>query len=153
MRRLDDATLGAVGRSGLPLPAYQTEGAAGFDLAAALAEGEVVVLEPHEVALIHTGFSMQIPTGFEGQIRPRSGMALRHQIIPINTPGTVDSDYVSGPVMVAAYNAGTEPFAITRGMRIAQMIISPVAKAVIEETTDAAPQTTRGAGGFGSTGT
>lgn len=151
MRRLDDDALGGPGRAGLPLPEYQTAGAAGFDLAAALAEGEVVTLKPHEVALIHTGFAMQIPAGFEAQIRPRSGMALKHQIIPINSPGTIDIDF-TGPVRIAAYNAGLEPFTITRGMRIAQMVICPVVTAIIEETTEAAPATARGAGGFGSTG-
>lgn len=152
MRRLNDAALGAPGRSGLPLPQYQTDGAAGFDLAAALAEGEVVTIHPREVVLIHTGFTMEIPAGFEGQIRARSGMAAKNRIIPINGPGTLDSDY-KGAVLVAAYNAGDEPFNITRGMRIAQVIIAPVARAMIQEAFDDAPETARGAGGFGSTGT
>lgn len=152
MRRLNDEALGAPGRSGLPLPQYHTDGAAGFDLAAALAEGEIVTIHPREVVLIHTGFTMEIPNGFEGQIRARSGMSAKNRIIPINAPGSIDSDY-RGPVMVAVFNAGDAPFDITRGMRIAQMMISPVARAVIEEAFDNAPDTARGAGGFGSTGT
>lgn len=153
MRRLSDEALGAPGRSGLPLPQYQTAGAAAFDLAAALAEDEIVSVLPHQVVLIHTGFSMEIPVGYEGQIRARSGISVKHQIIPINAPGTIDSDYVQGPVIVALYNAGLEPYQVTRGMRIAQMVIAPAEQAVIQEAFDAPPETARGAGGFGSTGT
>ncbi|PZR95148.1 MAG: dUTP diphosphatase [Stutzerimonas stutzeri] len=151
MRRLSDELLGAPGRSGLPLPQYQTAGAAAFDLAAALAEDEIVTVLPHQVQSIHTGFSMEIPVGYEGQIRARSGLSKNHKIIPINGPGTVDSDF-SGPVQVLLYNAGLEPFAVTRGMRIAQMVIAPAEQAIIEEAFDAPPSTLRGAGGFGSTG-
>ncbi len=151
MRRLSDEALGAPGRSGLPLPQYQTAGAAAFDLAAALAEDESVTILPQRVVLIHTGFSMEIPVGYEGQIRARSGISVKHQIIPINGPGTIDSDF-SGPVMVALYNAGLEPYQVTRGMRIAQMVIAPAEQAVIQEAFDAPPETARGAGGFGSTG-
>lgn len=151
MRRLSDEALGAPGRSGLPLPQYQTAGAAAFDLAAALAEDEIVTILPQQVVLIHTGFSMEIPVGYEGQIRARSGISVKHQIIPINGPGTIDSDF-SGPVMVALYNAGLEPYQVTRGMRIAQMVIAPAEQAVIQEAFDAPPETARGAGGFGSTG-
>lgn len=152
MRRLSDEELGGKGRSGLPLPAYESDGAAGYDLAAALAEDEVVTVEPGKVALIHSGFAMYIPDGYEGQIRPRSGLSLKHMVVPINSPGTIDSDY-RGSVAIAICNLGSTDFKITRGMRIAQMIIAPVAHAIIEETLDDAPQTKRGAGGFGSTGT
>ncbi len=151
MRRLSDEALEAPGRSGLPLPQYQTAGAAAFDLAAALAEDEIVTIIPQRVVLIHTGFSMEIPVGYEGQIRARSGISVKHQIIPINGPGTIDSDF-SGPVRVALYNAGLEPYQVTRGMRIAQMVIAPAEQAVIQEAFDAPPETARGAGGFGSTG-
>ena len=113
MRRLPDEVLGGPGRSGLPLPSYQTEGAAGFDLAAALAEDESLIVEPGKVELIHTGFSMEIPKGFEGQIRPRSGLSVKHMVVPINSPGTIDSDY-AGAIVCAMANLSDKPFTVTR---------------------------------------
>lgn len=132
----------------LPLPAYETEGAAGLDLRAAIAEG--LSLAPGERALVPTGLAMQLPAGFEGQVRPRSGLAVKHGVTVLNAPGTVDSDY-RGEVKVPLINLGQEPFAIVRGDRIAQMVIAPVTRAVLTEVAGL-DATTRGAGGFGSTG-
>ena len=132
----------------LPLPAYETEGAAGLDLRAAIAEG--FSLAPGERALVPTGLAMQLPTGFEGQVRPRSGLAVKHGVTVLNAPGTVDSDY-RGEVKVPLINLGQEPFAIARGDRIAQMVIAPVTRAVLTEVAGL-DATARGAGGFGSTG-
>ena len=132
----------------LPLPAYETEGAAGLDLRAAIAEG--LSLAPGERALVPTGLAMQLPTGFEGQVRPRSGLAVKHGVTVLNAPGTVDSDY-RGEVKVPLVNLGQEPFAIARGDRIAQMVIAPVTRAVLTEVAGL-DATARGAGGFGSTG-
>jgi len=134
----------------LPLPAYRSEGAAGFDLAAAIPDGAVLVIEPRACELTPTGFSFQIPPGYEGQIRPRSGLALHHGVTVLNTPGTIDSDY-RGEVCVLLINLGSRPFEIVRGQRIAQMVIAPVAQARIMEV-DTLGTTSRGAGGFGSTG-
>lgn len=134
----------------LPLPAYRSEGAAGFDLAAAIPEGSVLVIEPRACELTPTGFAFEIPHGFEGQIRPRSGLALRHGVSVLNAPGTIDSDY-RGEVCVLLINLGARPFEIVRGQRIAQMVVAPVAQARIVEA-DALEATLRGAGGFGSTG-
>lgn len=137
----------------LPLPAYQTEGAAGADICAnlAIADREVgIVLLPGAIALIPTGFCLEIPSGFEVQIRPRSGLALRHGITLPNSPGTVDADY-RGPVGVIVLNAGTAPFVVTHGMRIAQMVVAPVLRARFE-LVQALGATDRAAGGFGSTG-
>lgn len=133
---------------GLDLPAYQSAGAAGADIRAALAEP--LVLEPQARALVPTGLVMDIPDGWEVQVRPRSGLAARHGVTVLNSPGTVDSDY-RGEVMAILVNLGAEPFTITRGERIAQIVVAPVAQAVFEvvETVSAS---TRGAGGFGSTG-
>jgi dUTP pyrophosphatase len=136
---------------GLPLPAYETEGAAGMDLRAAVAEDRPVLLLPGKRALVPTGLIMEVPAGFEAQIRPRSGLALKHGITCLNTPGTIDSDY-RGEVMVLLVNHGDEDFEISRGMRVAQMIIAPVTSATIEERS-LSSETARGAGGFGSTGT
>ncbi len=133
---------------GLPLPQYMSEHAAGADLRAALAED--LTLLPGARALVPTGFSIAVPTGFEAQIRPRSGLALRSGITCLNTPGTIDSDY-RGPVLVLLVNLGAEPAVIRRGDRIAQMIVAPVAAATFESV-DELPITERGAGGFGSTG-
>lgn len=134
----------------LALPAYETAEAAGMDLRAAL-DGELpLMLAPGERALIPTGFVFEIPPGFEGQVRPRSGLAARHGITCLNTPGTIDSDY-RGEVKVLLVNLGAEAVAITRGMRIAQLVIAPVVQARCVETT-AVSETARGAGGFGSTG-
>lgn len=136
---------------GLALPAYETAGAAGMDLRAAVPQGEPLMLPPGKRALVPTGLVMEIPHGFEGQIRPRSGLAFKNGITCLNSPGTIDSDY-RGEVKVLLANLGDEPFSIERGMRIAQMVIAPVTQVVIEERS-AVNETTRGAGGFGSTGT
>ncbi|MBX4889242.1 dUTP diphosphatase [Rhizobium bangladeshense] len=135
---------------GLDLPAYESKGAAGMDLRAAVADGEPLTLSPGKRALVPTGFIFEIPEGFEGQVRPRSGLAFKHGITCLNSPGTVDSDY-RGEVKVLLANLGEEPFVIERGMRIAQMVIAPVTQARIAQITEAS-ETARGAGGFGSTG-
>lgn len=132
----------------LPLPHYATPGAAGMDLPAAI--DSEIALNPGERALIPTGFAMAVPDGFEAQIRPRSGLAARNGITVLNTPGTIDSDY-RGEVQVILINLGQEPFIITRGMRIAQMIIAPVTIVSISEQKEL-PDTQRGNAGFGSTG-
>ena len=133
---------------GLPLPAYMTEHAAGADICAAV--GEPVVLQPGQRALIPAGFSIALPDGFEAQIRPRSGLALRSGVTCLNSPGTIDADY-RGPVGVILANFGQEAFTVSRGDRIAQMVIAPVAR-VRFESADELPATQRSAGGFGSTG-
>lgn len=132
------------------VPAYQSVGAAGMDLAACLPEGERVTLEPGDIRLIPLGFAMAIPAGFEGQVRPRSGLATRHGITVPNAPGTVDSDY-RGEMKVALVNLGREPFSIEHGTRIAQLVIAAVARASVQEVADL-DETARGGGGFGSTG-
>ena len=132
----------------LPLPAYQSDLAAGFDLRAALAEP--LALAPGERALVATGFAMAIPAGFEGQVRPRSGLAAKNGVTVLNTPGTVDADY-RGEVKVILINHGPDTIQIGHGDRIAQMVIAPVVQADIAEV-DALSDTERGAGGFGSTG-
>ncbi len=131
---------------GLPLPGYATAGAAGMDLAAA----EDATLEPGARRAIPTGFALAIPEGYELQLRPRSGLALRHGITLVNAPGTVDADY-RGEVKVILINLGEQPFVIRRGDRIAQMVPGPVTLARLEEVTTL-EETVRGAGGFGSTG-
>ncbi len=136
---------------GLNLPAYETAGAAGCDLRAACDEDAAIVLAPGERARVPTGLIIELPTGYEGQVRPRSGLAARHAITCLNTPGTIDADY-RGEVQVLLINHGSEPFTIERGMRIAQLVVAPVTRAVIEERMSATP-TARGSGGFGSTGT
>ncbi len=133
---------------GLDLPAYATEGSAGMDLRAAIEESKT--LEPGERALISAGFSMALPTGYEAQVRPRSGLALRHGVTVLNTPGTIDSDY-RGTVAVILVNLGDEPFVIERGERIAQMVIAPVTRAELRQV-DELSGSTRGDGGFGHTG-
>jgi dUTP pyrophosphatase len=135
------------GAEDLPLPSYATEGAAGLDLRAALPSR--LVLGPGERALVPTGLRLAVPAGYEAQVRPRSGLALRHGIVLPNSPGTIDSDY-RGEVQVILWNAGPEPFAIARGDRIAQLVIAPVARVELEESP--LDETPRGAGGFGSTG-
>ncbi len=135
--------------AGLDLPAYQSAGAAGLDLVAAV--GEDVILAPGERAAIPTGLEMAIPEGHEGQVRPRSGLALNHGVTCLNAPGTIDSDY-RGEVKVILANLGREPFTVRRGMRIAQLVIAPVVRVAIDATDDLGG-TERGAGGFGSTGT
>ncbi|MGV1831369.1 dUTP diphosphatase [Agrobacterium vitis] len=135
---------------GLELPAYETAGAAGMDLRAAVTEAEPLTLAPGKRALVPTGLIMEIPQGFEAQIRPRSGLAFKNGITCLNTPGTIDSDY-RGEVKVLLINLGDEDFTITRGMRIAQMVIAPVTQVQVIEVTETS-DTVRGAGGFGSTG-
>ncbi|MBB5043158.1 dUTP pyrophosphatase [Shinella fusca] len=132
----------------IALPAYESEGAAGMDLRAAVEAP--MVLEPGKRALVPTGFVFEIPHGYEGQVRPRSGLAFKHGITCLNTPGTVDSDY-RGEVKVLLVNLGEEAFTVERGMRIAQMVIAPVTQVAVNETAQAS-ETARGAGGFGSTG-
>jgi dUTP pyrophosphatase len=134
----------------LPLPAYETKGAAGMDIRAALAEGETLALKTGGRALVPTGFIFEIPEGYEVQVRPRSGLAFKNGVTCLNTPGTIDSDY-RGEVKVLLINLGEEDFVIERGMRIAQLVFAPVTQAMIEERVHAS-ETARGAGGFGSTG-
>jgi dUTP pyrophosphatase len=135
---------------GLPLPAYETTHAAGMDLRAAVPEGEPLTLRPGDRHAVPTGLSMAIPPGYEGQVRPRSGLAMRNGVTCLNAPGTVDADY-RGEVKVILINLGADDFIIRRGDRIAQLLIAPVAQASWRET-DALDETARGAGGFGSTG-
>jgi dUTP pyrophosphatase len=132
----------------LPVPRYMTEQAAGMDLCAAVTDP--VTMAPGGYARIPTGLRIAVPRGFEGQVRPRSGLAARHGVTVLNAPGTVDTDY-RGEVCVVLINHGREPFTITRGERIAQLLISPVAHAEIE-VVDSLDTTARGAGGFGHTG-
>jgi dUTP pyrophosphatase len=136
---------------GLPLPAYETAGAAGMDLRAAVPEDRPLILLPGRRALVPTGLVFEIPEGFEGQVRPRSGLALKHGVTCLNTPGTIDSDY-RGEVKVLLVNLGEEDFSVTRGMRVAQLVLAPVTRAAVAERASAGA-TARGAGGFGSTGT
>ena len=136
---------------GLPLPAYETVGAAGMDLRAAVPETTPVTLAPGARLAVPTGMIFEIPDGFEGQVRPRSGLALNHGITCLNSPGTIDCDY-RGEVKVILANLGAEPFTVTRGMRIAQLVIAPVTRVEIAEAGEPA-ESARGAGGFGSTGT
>jgi len=132
----------------LPLPGYQTDGAAGLDLLAYI-DGEWT-LAPMERRAVPTGLALALPEGFEGQVRPRSGLALRHGVTCLNSPGTVDSDY-RGEVQVILVNLSTMPFRLQRGERIAQLVVAPVGRAALVEV-EVLPETTRGSGGFGSTG-
>ncbi|MEM7618944.1 MAG: dUTP diphosphatase [Pseudomonadota bacterium] len=134
----------------LPLPEYQTSGASGFDVRAALGEGETITLNPGEHKLIPTGLSFELPLGFEAQVRPRSGLAFKHGITVLNSPGTIDSDY-RGEVKIILTHLGTEPFNIEHGMRIAQIVIQQVVQAEIQAV-DIINTTERNKGGFGSTG-
>ena len=135
----------------LPLPAYQSEHAAGLDLVAAVPAGAPLILAPGQRAAIPTGIVIAIPPGAEGQIRPRSGLALRHGVTVLNSPGTVDADY-RGEVHVILANFGADPFQVERGARIAQLVLAATLQAVICEVANL-DETTRGVGGFGSTGT
>jgi dUTP diphosphatase len=135
----------------LPLPAYQSEHAAGLDLVAAVPAGAPLILAPGQRAAIPTGIVIAIPPGAEGQIRPRSGLALRHGVTVLNSPGTVDADY-RGEVHVILANFGPDPFQVERGARIAQLVLAATLQAVICEVANL-DETTRGVGGFGSTGT
>ena len=134
----------------LPLPRYETAGAAGLDLAAANPADAPVVIEPLRRALVPTGLAIQLELGYEAQVRPRSGIAFRHGVTVLNAPGTIDADY-RGEVQVLLVNLGQEPFTVTRGMRIAQLVVAPVTgvEPVEVEEIDG---TARSAGGFGSTG-
>lgn len=132
----------------LPLPSYQSAHAAAIDLHAAVVEP--VTIEPGQIALVGCGFAMALPEGYEGQVRPRSGLASKFGLTVVNAPGTVDADY-RGEVKVALINLGPAPVTIERGMRIAQLVVAPVIRASWEPV-DALPDTERGGGGFGSTG-
>ena len=136
------------GNADLPLPSYQSEGAVGMDLHAAVT-GEVT-LAPGAIAGIPCGFALAVPPGYEAQVRPRSGLAAKHGISIVNTPGTIDPDY-RGEVKVLLINHGKEPFVVTRGMRIAQLLVLPVPRVIWKEVAQL-PSTARGAGGFGHTG-
>ena len=135
---------------GLPLPSYQSEGAAGLDLVAALAANAQLVLEPRARAVVPTGLVIELPAGFEGQVRPRSGLALKHGLTVLNAPGTIDADY-RGEVKVLLVNLGSDPVVVERGMRIAQLVVAPVTRAELREEQTLA-KSSRGSGGFGSTG-
>lgn len=137
--------------AGLPLPAYETEGAAGMDLRASVDADRPLLLQPGRRALVPTGLVFEIPQGFEGQVRPRSGLAFRHGVTCLNTPGTIDSDY-RGELKVLLVNLGDDLFTVERGARIAQLVVAPVVQAALEERETVAGSV-RGAGGFGSTGT
>jgi dUTP pyrophosphatase len=134
----------------LPLPSYQSEAAAGLDLVAAIPPDAPTVIAPGRWAAIPTGLALELPPGSEGQVRPRSGLAAQHGITVLNAPGTIDADY-RGEVKVLLVNLGPEAFTVTRGMRIAQLVIAGVARARLVEAADLAV-TSRGTGGFGSTG-
>jgi len=136
---------------GLALPAYETVLAAGADLRAAVPADTPMTLAPGERALVPTGFAMALPAGYEAQIRPRSGLAYKHGITVLNTPGTIDADY-RGEVKVLLINHGADPFTIERGERVAQMVIAPITQPDFIEVAELS-ETARGAGGFGSTGT
>jgi dUTP pyrophosphatase len=134
------------------LPVYQTQGAAGLDLSACLPQGPTGLrIEPGKIVLVPTGLSIEIPGGYEGQVRPRSGLSTRHGITLPNSPGTIDSDY-RGELFVPLINLSQSAFEVLTGMRIAQLVIAPVSRARIEEVLDLT-NTSRGEGGFGSTGT
>ncbi len=133
----------------LPLPAYATADSAGMDLLAAI--GADLVLAPGARAVVPTGLAIAVPSGYEAQVRPRSGLAARHGLTVVNSPGTIDADY-RGEVGVILANLGSEPYTIARGARIAQMVVAPVARVTWNET-EALPQSARGADGFGSSGT
>lgn len=134
----------------LPLPAYHSAAAAGMDLTAAVEIRKPVTLKPGARALIPTGIILQLPEGYEAQVRPRSGLALKHGVTVLNSPGTIDADY-RGEIGVILINLGQEPFEVRRGERIAQLIIAPVTRAELREV-QIVNETTRGQGGFGSTG-
>jgi len=135
---------------GLPLPGYATDHSAGMDLLAAVAEDEPIILQPGEWCAVPTGLSIALPEGYEAQVRPRSGLAFKHAVTVLNAPGTIDADY-RGEVKVLLINHGREAFEISRGMRIAQMLVAPVTT-VGWVTADQLSETGRGTGGFGSTG-
>ena len=135
---------------GIALPAYETPGSAGMDIRAAVPDGEPMVLKPGARDMVPTGLAFALPQGFEAQVRPRSGLAAKHGVTVLNTPGTIDADY-RGEIKVILINHGTAPFVIKRGERIAQMVIAPVVQAALVPVATLSA-TDRGAGGFGSTG-
>ncbi|WP_440636055.1 dUTP diphosphatase [Bradyrhizobium sp. PUT101] len=135
---------------GLPLPAYQTAEAAGLDLMAAVPDNEPMTLAPGQYALVPTGLAIALPAGHEAQVRPRSGLAAKHGVTVLNSPGTIDADY-RGEIKVILINHGAAPFVVKRGERIAQMVIAPVVQAALVPVATLSA-TDRGAGGFGSTG-
>ncbi|EHQ99589.1 dUTP diphosphatase [Bradyrhizobium sp. WSM471] len=135
---------------GLPLPAYQTNDAAGLDLMAAVAENEPLTLAPGQYALVPTGLAIALPPGYEAQVRPRSGLAAKHGVTVLNSPGTIDADY-RGEIKVILINHGQTAFVVKRGERIAQMVIAPMVQAALVPVATLSA-TDRGAGGFGSTG-
>ena len=136
--------------AGLDLPAYETAGSAGMDVRAAVPDHEPMVLAPGQRAMVPTGLSVAIPEGYEIQVRPRSGLAAKHGLTCLNTPGTIDSDY-RGEIKVILINLGAEPFTIQRGERIAQLVLAPVTRLAWSHV-ETLGETARGAGGFGSTG-
>ena len=136
------------GSDDLPLPRYHSAYAAGMDLHAAVSN--CVAIQPGQIQLIPCGFAVAVPAGYEAQLRPRSGLAYKHGVTLINSPGTIDSDY-RGEIGVILINHGDAPFTVARGMRIAQLVLAPVVRAVLAET-HCLPKTARGANGFGSTG-
>ena len=136
--------------AGLPLPSYQTRDSAGLDLVAALPEAMPLRLAPGSRALLPTGLVIELPQGLEAQVRPRSGLALKHGVTVLNSPGTIDADY-RGEVQIVLVNLGAETFVVRRGERIAQLVVAPVVQAALAEATSVTV-TARGAGGFGSTG-
>jgi dUTP pyrophosphatase len=136
--------------AGLPLPAKASAGAAGLDLAAAVTADQDLVIPPGGRALVPTGFALALPAGTEAQVRPRSGLALRHGVTVLNAPGTIDSDF-RGEVQVLLVNLGDDPFRVTRGLRIAQMVVAR-AEVIDWHEVEVLSETGRGAGGFGSTG-
>jgi dUTP pyrophosphatase len=136
--------------AGLPLPRQQTAGAAGLDLAAAIAADEVLTIAPGDYVMVPTGLAIALPEGFEAQIRPRSGLAAKHGVTVLNAPGTVDADY-RGEVKILLINHGKQAFALRRGERIAQMVVAPVSAVELVEI-DELDETGRGTGGHGSTG-
>lgn len=144
LRRLKNGT-------GLALPAYESEQAAGMDLAAAIPNEAPQVIAPGARLLVPTGFAIELPAGFEAQVRPRSGLAFKHGVTVLNAPGTIDADY-RGEVKVLLINHGQESFTVTRGMRIAQLVVQPVSRAALVEVRELR-DSERGSGGFGSTGT
>ncbi|GEO17084.1 dUTP diphosphatase [Microvirga aerophila] len=134
----------------LPLPRYETAGAAGMDLIAANPADAPIVLQPMQRTLVPTGLILQLEHGYEAQVRPRSGLALKHGVTVLNSPGTIDADY-RGEVQVILVNLGQEPFTVTRGMRVAQMVVAPVTTVELIEV-EKVDETSRAASGFGSTG-
>jgi dUTP pyrophosphatase len=136
---------------GLPLPAYQSAAAAGLDLMAAVPEGEPITIAPGRYAMIPTGIALALPPGTEGQVRPRSGLAAKHGVTVLNSPGTIDADY-RGEVRILLINHGAEYFKIERGMRVAQLVIAQIASVAIKAV-EILDETDRGRSGFGSTGT